>query len=158
VQVLTGREPPDALNWRGRQAPERRALAVVGGTTIEQALSERLAAQRIAIDVMKVKDTDEGLQAVAEHRVDGFFDSRAALVYGAAQSPARANLVVLDRLFRRDLLTLSVRRGDDDFRLAVDRALSRLFRTSELATIYRTYLKEPDRETLDFFQLVALPE
>jgi ABC-type amino acid transport substrate-binding protein len=157
VQVLTGRVSAQ-INWRGAQAPERRGLAVVAGTTIERALADVLAQQRIAVNVVSVKDTAEGLKAVADRRVDGFFDSRAALLEGVDQSPSRADLVVLDRLFRRDLIALSLRRGDDDFRLAVDRALSQLFRSDDLAVIYRTHLKEPDSETLEFFKLVALPE
>jgi ABC-type amino acid transport substrate-binding protein len=158
AQVLTGREPPASVIWRGTSAPERRALAVVGGTTVERALADRLAERRIAIDVVSVKDTAAGVQAVVERRADAFFDARPLLLDAVAQSPAKSNLVVLDRLFRRELLAFAIRRNDDDFRLTVDRALSRIYRSPELPTIYRTYLKDPDRETLEFFELMALPE
>jgi ABC-type amino acid transport substrate-binding protein len=158
VQVLTGQEPPAPVIWRGTNAPERRALAVVSGSIVENALVERLAERRIAIDVVSVKDTAEGIQAVADRRADAFFDARLLLVDAVARSPAKSDLVVLDRLFRRELFALAVRRNDDDFRLAVDRALSKLYRSPELPTIYRSYLKEPDRETLEFFQLMALPD
>jgi len=158
VQVLTGREPPQSVIWRGTSAPERRALAVVSGTVVETALIERLAQRRIAIDVVSVKDTAEGVQAVLDRRADAFFDGRPLLLDAVGRSPAKSNLVVLDRLFRRELMAFAVRRNDDDFRLVVDRALSRIYRSPELPTIYRTYLKEPDRETLEFFELMALPE
>ena len=158
LQVLTGQEPPRAVIWRGTSAPERRALAVVSGTVVERALIERLAQRRIAIDVVSVKDTAEGVQAVVDRRADAFFDGRPLLLDAVAASPAKSSLVVLDQLFRRELLAFAVRRNDDDFRLTVDRALSRIYRSPELPTLYRTYLKEPDRETLEFFELMALPE
>ena len=39
---------------------------------------------------------------------------------------------MLDRSFTREPLALALRRGDDDFRLLVDRTLSRLFRSQEI--------------------------
>lgn len=158
VQVLTGQEPPRAVVWRGTNAPERRSLAVVKGTVVERALVDKLAERRIAIDVVSVKDTAEGVQAVVDRRADAFFDGRPLLLDAVGRSPAKSNLVVLDQLFRRELLAFAIRRNDDDFRLTVDRALSRIYRSPELPTIYRTYLKDPDRETLEFFELMALPE
>ncbi|MBO9514933.1 MAG: amino acid ABC transporter substrate-binding protein [Variovorax sp.] len=158
VQVLTGQEPPAPVIWRGTSAPERRSLAVVRGTVVESALIERLAQRRITIDVVSVADTAEGVQAVVDRRADAFFDGRPLLLDAVGRSPAKSSLVVLDKLFRRELLAFALRRNDDDFRLTVDRALSRIYRSPELPTIYRTYLKEPDRETLEFFELMALPE
>jgi len=158
VQVLTGQEPPQPVIWRGTGAPERRALAVVKGSSVERTLVNRLSERRIAIDVVSVKDTAEGVQAVVERRADAFFDGRPLLLDAVGRSPAKSSLVVLDRLFRRELLAFAIRRNDDDFRLTVDRALSNIYRSPELPTIYRTYLKEPDRETLEFFELMALPE
>jgi len=51
-----------------------------------------------------------------------------------------------------------VQRGDDDFRLLVDRTLSHLFRTREINTIYSTYFGAPTPDQQDFYQLVAIPD
>ena len=51
-----------------------------------------------------------------------------------------------------------MRRGDDAFRLLVDRSLSRLFRSKDLAPLYTRYFGAPDTGTLEFFQSVALPD
>jgi ABC-type amino acid transport substrate-binding protein len=158
VQVLTGEEQPTTLIWRGTSAPEHRALAVVAGSTVEGALIERLAARRIVVDVLSVKDTAEGVQAVVERRADAFFDGGPLLRDAVARSAARSSLTVLNRSFRRELIALALRRNDDDFRLAVDRALSKIYRSPDLPTIYKTYLKEPDLETVQFFELMALPD
>lgn len=157
VQVLSGQEPPAPLIWRGTGAPERRSLAVVKGTTVEGTLTGRLLDRRIVVDVVPVKDTAEGVQAVLDRRADAFFDGRPMLLGALEGNPARSNLVVLDRLFSRHVLALGLRRNDDDFRLAVDTALSALYHSPELAAIYRSNLGEPDQATLEFLQLVALP-
>ena len=158
VQVLAGKEPPQQPIWRGTNAPERRSIAVVGNTTVERALMDRLAERRISIDVVPVKDTAAGLQAVVDRQADAFLDGRVLLVDALARSQSKSSLVLLDKVFRRELVSIGVRRGDDDFRLAVDRALSRIYRSGELARIYAAQLQRMDQATLDFFELVALPD
>lgn len=158
VQVLSGREPPAQQVWRGTSAPERRSIAVVDNTTVERALLDRLAERRISIEVVPVKDTAAGLQAVVDRRADAFLDGRVLLVDAMARSQSKSNLALLDKVFRRELVAIGVRRGDDDFRLAVDRALSRIYRSGELARIYATHLQPMDQATRDFFDLVALPD
>jgi len=66
--------------------------------------------------------------------------------------------VVVDRLLRRDPIALAVRRNDDDFRLMVDRALSKLYRSQDLVSIYSKHYGAPTRGALDFYQAVALPD
>jgi ABC-type amino acid transport substrate-binding protein len=160
VQALSGRDPAAQPIWRGSQgqAPERRVLAVIGGTAVESVLLSRLKQMRIVAEVVTVKDTAAGLQMLLDRRADVFFNDRVLLLDAAARSPSRNDIVVLDRLFRRDLVALAVRRDDGDFRLAVDRSLSRMYRSDELASIYTSHFGPPDRATLDFFQLVALPD
>ena len=158
VQVLSGKEPPAPLVWRGTNAPERRSIAVVGGTTVERALTDRLNERRIAIEVVPVKDTAEGVQAVADRRVTAFMDGRVLLLDAIQRSSAKSSLVLLDKVYKRELVALGVRRGDDEFRLMVDRTLSRIYRSGELATIYATHLQPLDRAAIEFFELVALPE
>ena len=51
-----------------------------------------------------------------------------------------------------------MRRGDDEFRLVVDRTLSRLFRSKEMGPLFTSYFGAPDVGTLEFFQSVALPD
>jgi ABC-type amino acid transport substrate-binding protein len=159
-QVLSGRESAKPPVWRATQgqAPERHVIAVIGGTTVEKAVIDRLRLARIVADVVAVKSTGAGMQMVLERRADAFFNDRALLLEARKLSPAAKQLVVLDRLFARAQVALGVRRDDDGLRLAVDGALSRLLRSGEAATIYARYFGAPDRATLDYFQLVALPD
>jgi ABC-type amino acid transport substrate-binding protein len=160
VQVLSGRQPTDRqVVWRASldQAPQRGVLAVPGGTTLEKELLDQLKERRIVAEVLPVKDTDTGLQMLAEGKADAFFSDRALLMDAAARSRSR-DVIVLDRLFRRDLVALAMRRNDDDFRLLVDRTLSRSIRTGDAVSLYASHFGTPTGATLDFFQLVALPD
>ena len=87
-----------------------------------------------------------------------------AIIVGASctaavrRSAAPGDLIVLDRLFTYEPVALVLPRGADDLRLIVDRTLSRLYRSGEIAAIYRSYFGEPDGNALFFFSVVALPE
>ncbi|HSB98569.1 MAG TPA: amino acid ABC transporter substrate-binding protein [Burkholderiaceae bacterium] len=158
VQALSGVESAYPI-WRGStdQAPQRVVLAVVGGAPLEKALASKLKERRIVADLLSVKDVDAGLQALRSGAAQAFFSDRALLLDAAARQPA-GELVVLDRIYRREIVALAMRRSDDDLRLAVDRALSRLYRTQEVNAIYAKYFGAPTAAALDFFQLVALPD
>ena len=74
------------------------------------------------------------------------------------RGPGAGELLVIERNFTREPLALAMRRGDDPFRLLVDRGLSRLFRSKDMGALYATYFGAPDVGTLEFFQAVALPD
>jgi ABC-type amino acid transport substrate-binding protein len=117
-----------------------------------------LKERRIVADVVPVKDTEAGLQLLAGRGADAFFSDRALLLDAVNHSPAPGDVVVLDRLFRRDFVALAMRRNDDAFRLLVDRTLSRMYRTQDMAALYTKHFGAPNGAALDFFDLVALPD
>ena len=160
MQALSGRQSPDQPVWRGTQgqAPERKSVAVVGGTTVERALLDRLLELHISVDVVKVKDLQEGVKLVRDGGAVAFFGDRGLLLAAAKSSPKSGEVVVIDRVFRRELVALALRRSNDDFRLLIDKTLSRLYRSSEIAPLYASYFGKPDQNAQIFFDLMALPE
>ena len=132
-------------------------FAAVGGTTIEKSLIDGLRTRRIAVTVARVPDYAAGVQMVLDRRAAALFGDRPVLLDAAKRGPAD-ELMVLERRFTREPLALSLRRGDDAFRLLVDRSLSRLFRSPEIGPLYTTYFGAPDPGVLEFFQSVALPD
>jgi len=158
VDALSGRESTGPI-WRASsdQAPHRAAVAVVRGLQLEKELVRTFKERRIVADVVTVTDTAAGLQALTAGSVQAFFSDRLVLLAAMAKA-GTSDVVVLDRLFRRDIVALALRRGDDDFRLVVDRALSRLYRSDELAPLYTSHFGPPSAGVLEFFQTVALPD
>ena len=158
-EVLAGRKVSGPI-WRGSayQILEKRVFTVVGGTTGERWVRERRDELGLNVGVTPVKDYTTGLQRVIERDSDELFGDRAILLDAAKRSPLAGDLAVVDRYFTRETVALALQRGDEDFRLFVDRALSQLFRSKDIGPLYETYFGKPDQSALNFFALTALPE
>jgi polar amino acid transport system substrate-binding protein len=55
-------------------------------------------------------------------------------------------------------LAIVLRRNDDDLQVIVDRAVSRLFRSSDMSKLYTAWFGRPGGLATIFYQLSALPE
>ncbi len=158
--ALAGRTNPTMPVWRGAPGAltQKVVFAAVAGSTVEHSLIEALAARRIEATVAPVPDYASGTQMVLDGRAAAFFGDRPVLLDTAKRSSSAGELLVVDRVFRREPLALAVRRGDDAFRLVVDRSLSELFRSKDFAPLYARFFGAPGPSALAFFELVALPD
>jgi ABC-type amino acid transport substrate-binding protein len=154
----TARAVPAALARIARAGAARPGLRRGRGTTTEAWAAERLDEFDIAAGLQTVDDFETGVQQVVARRADVLFGDRAILLSTAARSAAAGDLIVLDRHFTHDAPGLGLPRGDEGFRLLVDRALSQLYRSGEIAAIYTRYFGKPAEQTLRFFQASALAE
>lgn len=158
--VLLGREPKNEPVWRGStaQAMQAKNLAVVGGTTGESWLAEKINEFKLAVQTKKVGSYDAGVRELLDRKADVLFGDRV-LLYGAAESQLRdGKLVLLERFFTVEPIAFGLARGDDDFRLVVDRALSRVYGSAEWRKLFTAWFGEPDQGTLGFFRSSAQPE
>ena len=89
------------------------------------------------------------IQAVAD---------RANLLALTAAHADPGQFVVGERLYTREPHGLALAGRDDDFRLLVDRGLSRLFRSSEIVPILTRYFGAPEASVLSRLSMTALPE
>jgi polar amino acid transport system substrate-binding protein len=158
--VLSGRAAPASPVWRGNpgELGEQVTFAAVGGTTIEKDLLAALKARRVVVTMAAVPDYTAGVQMVVERRAEALFGDRPVLLEAARRPPAAGQLLVIERSFSSETLALALPRGDDAFRLLVDRTLSRLYRSKDFAALYTTHFGAPDPGALQFFQSVALPD
>ena len=158
-QVLSG-QPQSGPTWRGSPAQilEKKTFSVVKGTTSETWLAAQIDKFQISVNVAPVDGYDAGIQGVLDRKADVFFGDRPILLDAAAASPSAGYVVVLDRLFTSEPLALALARGDEDFRLVVDRALSHLYKSSAFHDVYVKWFGEPDETALSFFRETALPD
>jgi ABC-type amino acid transport substrate-binding protein len=159
-EVLSGRSGRVRPIWRGTidQALNAGTFSAVAGTTGEQWLNSRVKEFQITAQITPVQSYDEGVRRVLDRASNVLFGDRALLLDAARRSPSPRDVIVLDRLFTYEPLALALPRGDEDFRLAVDRTLSRLYRSGQAATVHAKWAGEPDADTLTFFRLNALPD
>ncbi len=145
--------------WRGSPAAkvlEKLKFAVVAGTTTENWLKARRTSLNVDAEIETVPDYRAGLAKVLNHEVDVFFGERT-LVLGAMDDAARANLVILDRLFTHESGGLALARGDDDFRTAVDAALSEIYASTGFQNLYAQWFGAFDERTRTFVEWNTLP-
>jgi ABC-type amino acid transport substrate-binding protein len=159
-EVLAGRGQPFHPVWRASatQVLQSRDFSVVAGTTSQTWLSQRMKDLDVVAGVAPVHSYDEGIQRLVDRRSEVLFGERAILLDAAKRHGDGRDLYVVDRQFTYEPMALALARGDDDFRLLVDRALSRLYRSAAIGPIYTAAFGEPDAATLTFFRWNALPE
>ena len=109
-------------------------VGVIPGTTTESAL-KALAARNIVPVFVSVKTHTDGIAAVRDGRADAYATDRLILV-GESLSGAGATLQLSDDYISVETYGLMLRR-DADFRLAVNRALSGIYRSGEIVTLFR---------------------
>jgi ABC-type amino acid transport substrate-binding protein len=159
-EVLSGGAQSFHPVWRANatQLLRSRDFTVVEGTTAEMWLRKRMNELDVLAGVASVRSYREGVQRVLERRADVFFGDRAILLASASRDGRASDLVVLERQFTQEPLALALAPADEAFRLLVDRALSRLYRSGDFAAMYAQTFGEPDEATLAFFRWNALPE
>ena len=111
-------------------------IGVLAGTTTEQELRNSLKEAGVTADVMPAGTHEEGLAMLDEGKVSAYFADRAILVFLAQQSAAPRKLLLADNYLTIEPYALALPHGDDAFRLAVDRALSHIYRSGEIAKIF----------------------
>src|SRR5579872_1914012 len=118
--LVAGEGPSDFRALAGKK------IGVLAGTTTEKSLGDTLAAAGIAAEVVPAKTHDEGLAMLDKGAIVAYFGDRAILAYLASKSPDSGRLRVADNYFSIEPYALALAHGDEDFRLAVDRALSHI--------------------------------
>jgi ABC-type amino acid transport substrate-binding protein len=91
---------------------------------------------------------------------NAFFADRDILLDAAKHVPITSanDLMVLERRFTYAPLALAFERGDDDFRLVVDRTLSQFFTSAKFNELYVRWFGKPDATAITLFRLSTLPE
>jgi glutamate/aspartate transport system substrate-binding protein len=111
-------------------------VAVIAGTTNEAALTGALRDGNIQAEMVKVKDHKEGVEAVRSGRAAAYAADGVVLLGLALTTPSDLALTMSNEPLSYEPYALMMRRGDADFRLAVNRVLVALFRSGEIEQIF----------------------
>ena len=157
-EVLSGRTTAAPPRARLLQAFEDRTFGVRSGTTAEAWLEGSLTQLATNATMVGVASYEEGLEGVRKGDLDAFFGDRALLIGLVAETGKPADFEVAERFFTYEPYALAFQRGDEDFRLLVDRTLSRLYRSSTVIPIYSKYFGRPGKAVMALFTINSLPE
>jgi polar amino acid transport system substrate-binding protein/glutamate/aspartate transport system substrate-binding protein len=138
-----------------------KTVGVLAGTTTEEALRNTLKETGITGDVVAAKTHDEGLAMLDDGKISAYFGDRSILLFLIKQSQAPDKLRLADDYLSVEPYALALPRGDSDFRLAVDRALSHIYRSGEIVSIFqRTFggKAEPSQILRTLYVISSLPD
>jgi polar amino acid transport system substrate-binding protein/glutamate/aspartate transport system substrate-binding protein len=136
-------------------------IGVLAGTTTEEALRNSLKLAEITADVIPAKTHAEGLAMLQDGKVFAYFGDRSILVSLIKDSKAPDKLMLAENYFSVEPYALALPRGDETFRLAVDRALSHIYRSGEIAVLFkRTFgdQTKPGQILQTLYLIAALPD
>jgi len=136
-------------------------LGVLGGTTTEEELQASLKQIGVTADVVTVKTQAEGLSMLGSGKIAAYFADRAALAYFIATGQAPSQAMLANNLLSIEPFALALPLGDEKFRLAVDRALSEIYRSGQIATIFTQAFgaqAQPGPALKALYLITGLPE
>jgi polar amino acid transport system substrate-binding protein/glutamate/aspartate transport system substrate-binding protein len=134
-------------------------IGVLAGTTTEQSLRAALETTGLKADVVLARTHEEGINMLDAGDITAYFADRAILGYLVDMSREPDKLRIADQYLSIEPYALALPRGDSDFRLAIDRALSRIYKSGEIETVFASAFGAPPNNTLKTLYLIsALPE
>ena len=134
-------------------------VGVLLGTTTETTLREGLSAVKTNATVIPVRDHRAGVGLLEEDKVDAYFADRA-IITAILYEGTRPGFALSKQYFSYETHGLALPRGDDAFRLLVDRTLARLYRSGRIESILaKTFGSVPSGEMLKAMYIInSLPD
>jgi ABC-type amino acid transport substrate-binding protein len=131
-------------------------LAVRAGTTTERAV--RTSFPNAAVTT--VSDHTDGIAALKEGTADAYFADRTLLSYLRYNDPSTQDLMIADEYLTIEPYALALPLGDNDFRLTVDKTISRLFGSREFKGILNNAFGDAKLGSAvqALFRIVRMPE
>jgi polar amino acid transport system substrate-binding protein len=152
-------QPSTRNVWRGSPALnmiEQTRFATVAGTSSEKWLAGKVNGFKLNTATVSVPNYASGIQFLLERKIDVFLAERDVAL-AAMDESSQSKLVVLNRQLTHEPLALAIPRGDDDFRLQVDSALTEAYNSPEFSALYVKYFHKMDDATRTFFAWVTPP-
>lgn len=136
-------------------------IGVRHATTTEEQLRNTLRDLSVEAEIVPVEDHKEGLRKLKAGEIAAYFGDRGILQFLIAGGAAGGQLRLSEHYFSFEPYALGLARGDDEFRLLVDRALSRLFRSDGIQPVFaRSFGGEakPSELVKSLYIISGLPE
>ena len=137
-------------------------VAVVSNTTTIEALKGALGKMLVDAEVVPVSSAPDGMSMLDKGEIDAFASDQVVLIGQVIARNSGKDYFLSEELFSFEPFALAVTRGDVDFQLLADRALSQLNRSGQILQIYKKWFgrfaKEPTMALKALYQLNATPE
>ncbi|RBP02569.1 amino acid ABC transporter substrate-binding protein (PAAT family) [Roseiarcus fermentans] len=153
--LVKGEGPSDLAALAGKK------VGVLGGTTTEKGLRDTLATLKINAEVVPAATHEDGIKQLEDGAVAAYFADRAILAWLASKASDPSKLRLANDYLSIEPYALALPRGDSDFRLAVDRALSHIYNGGGIALVFaKTFgpQMQPSETIKTLYLVSALPD
>jgi ABC-type amino acid transport substrate-binding protein len=136
-------------------------IGVLSGTTTEERLRGSLRDNGIAAEVIPAATHEDGLAMIDSGKITAYFADQTILVFLLNRSKEPEKLAIAEEYLSIEVYALAMPRGDAEFRLAVDTALSRIYRGGEIGAVFEETFGSKIRPTemlRTLYMLAALPD
>lgn len=136
-------------------------IGVIGGTTTDERLARAMKERQVNAEVTRVRDGNEGLAMMESGLLDAFASDKIKLIGLASQSKDPSRLVLLGEDLSYEPLAFAVPRGDSNFRLEVNKALTQVYTGRDLDPIFERWfgpLGKPAPLLAAVYVLNSIPE
>ena len=137
--VALRREAPDTLEQLSGSK-----IGVRSGTTTFEALENTLTAENIEAEIVTFASHPDGMAALENNEVQAYFADQSILMDMVMNSNKQDKLKIFGGILTVEKHGLAMVRGDSDFRLAVDRALSELYVNGSMEKAFRKAMPEAE--------------
>jgi len=136
-------------------------IGVLAGTTTEEGLRNSLKAAGVTATIVPATTHADGIAMLDAGKISAYFGDRGILQFLVLQSKDPGKLALADQYFSVEPYALGLPRGDENFRLAVDRALSRIYRSGEISALFASTFggnAAPSQILQTLYVIAAYPE
>ena len=137
-------------------------VAVISGTTTAEQLDAHMDEHGIEAKIVTVADRNEGMNLLNGGEVEALASDQIVLIGQVLEARNPDRYAIISEIFSYEPYGLVVRRNDADFRLVVNRAIARLYRTGEQGEIFYNWIGKLGISVppvvAAMYQLNALPE
>jgi polar amino acid transport system substrate-binding protein/glutamate/aspartate transport system substrate-binding protein len=147
--------PRDMQEFAGKK------VGAVAGTLSEEELCKALASIHVNATVVPFTDFAAAMTALEKGEIAAYFAGGAMLTAMIKDHKDAARILLANTYLSLEPFALAMKLGEGPFRLAVDRALSHIYRSGQIATIFSDVFGKNARPTLQLqtlYMIATLPE
>ena len=149
-------EVPNLMGLKGKR------VAVVSNTTTIESLKGAISELLIDAEVVPVSSANDAMALLDKGEVDAFSSDQVVLIGQVIARGGEQVYALSQELFSFEPFALAVPRGDADFQLVADSALSQLNRSGQIGAIYRRWFgrfgEKPPVALRALYQLNSTPQ
>jgi len=136
-------------------------VGAVAGTLTEEELRKALASLHVNATIVPFTDFTAAMTALEKGEIAAYFAGGAMLTAMIKDHKDAARILLANTYLSLEPFALAMKLGEGPFRLAVDRALSHIYRSGQIATIFSDVFGKnarPTQQLQTLYMIATLPE